>query len=303
MADKNTDKEKDKEKIKKPSIKVEEIEEEVAEETSDEAEKAKPEETLDDKPVKDVDTKPVAPAVSSFSQLDSAPPSPPDKKSSVKESMEEKIDERADENITQEADDKAENKTDTTNEDSQKKEQISSDEVKEWLKEVRPDTTKEIEKSRGPGGKLIFLITIILLLLGAVVGGVLYFQKGVSEPSAPDVSVSPTSIPEETPEVVVDEALDLTETSISVLNGSGIAGEAGKVKDLLSSAGFVNDNIQTGNADSYDYENISMSIKEDLSDNILTEMKNALSEDYEVEVSEDYLQENSTYDVVIIVGK
>ena len=39
--------------------------------------------------------------------------------------------------------------------------------------------------------------------------------------------------------------------SISVLNGSGISGLAGKVADRLKAAGYTN--VSTGNADKFDY--------------------------------------------------
>lgn len=279
MADKKKDQEKVKEQ--KPIMKVEEIEDDIEDNAEEKT-------SLSSSKIEE--TKTTTPAVSSFSQLNSAPPPPPEEKSS--QTLEP-------DNLTK----KSEDQSDTDKDDSEKKEQISSDEVKEWLKEVRPDTTKENEKGRGPGGKIIALIIIVLLILGAVVGGVLFFQKGVSEPITEEANVSSTPTPTTTPEPDVEEEIDLTKVTMSILNGSGIAGEAGKVKDLLSGVGFTDENIETGNADSYNYEGITLSIKENLSEDIVEEIDKALSDDYDVEVSEDKLQEDSTYDVVIIVGK
>lgn len=281
-------KDKEEEK-KKPVIKVEEIEESETESKKDEME-------APEKEASEVKTKVETPAVSSFSQLDtSAPPSPAGEKSKEKET------EPTGDKSKVDAEDKKEETSDTEKAVSDK-EQISSDEVKEWLKDVRPDTTKDNEKGRGLGGKII-LIVIVLALIGAVVGGVMYFQKGVSTPNE---EVAPTQEPvRETPvpTQVPEEEVDLTSISISVLNGSGIAGEAGKVKDLLSAGDFSEDNIETGNADSYDYEGVTISTKENTPETVYNTVETLLSDDYEVTLSEDNLSEDSEYDIEIIVGQ
>jgi hypothetical protein len=289
----------DKDKERKPLIKVEEIEE------GSKDEKIKETETSADDVVETPETKSATPAVSSFSQLDSAPPAPPDSKVSTKDDTSEETvskDEQSEEKPS-ETSEETSKAVEEESENLSKKEQISSDEVKEWLKDVRPDTTKDVEKGRGPGGKLIVFIVLILLVLGTVVGGVLYFQKGVSEPAQQEADTTQAPADTETPVDLEEEELDLTTITVSVLNGSGIAGEAGKVKDLLSEAGFSEDNIQTGNADSYDYQDISVSLKSGLPEKLIESIETSLSSNYEVKISGDDLQENSTYDVVIIVGK
>jgi hypothetical protein len=290
----------DKDKTKKPIIKVEEIEdEEVSEDVKDSpiSESETPKETPTDDST--------APAVSSFSQLDSAPPAPDVTKKSIltDTSPEPDMSEKPEDSVP-ETSPESTVESEKPDEDSAKKEQISSDEVKEWLKDVRPDTTKEVEKGRrGPGGKFVVIAVIILLILGAVVGGVLYFQKGVQK-ETPATEETPTAqVTEPATPTPAEEEIDLTSVTISILNGSGIAGEAGKVKALLSEGGFTASNIQTGNADSYDYEVVSVSVKSGLSEKVYEAISSALSEDYEVELSKDELQESSSFDVVIIVGK
>ena len=299
-----TAKDKDIEKEKKPLIKVEEVEEETTDEMADESEAS------EENVKKDPETKTATPVVSSFSQLDSPPPSPPEEKYSLKDASKkdktsevEEVDEEK--NISEDTEEETEKTPpaeESSAEDKPKKEQISSDEVKEWLKEVRPDTTREVEKGRGPGGKIIALILIILLVLGVIVGGMLYFQKGVSQPQVQEET--PTAIPteSETPTPAEEEEVDLTEIKISILNGSGIVGEAGKVKDFLIENGFSEEKIQTGNADSYDYEDVSISLKAEMSEVVIDAIEESLSI-YEIKISEDELQDNSTFDVVIIVGK
>lgn len=290
----------DKVKTKKPMIKVEEIEDDAVTE-----EVKEPKVTESETPKETPESSSTAPAVSSFSQLDSAPPAPAEEKKSI---LTDTSDKSMVEDIAPEPVSKTESEPtpepEKREEELLDKEKISSDEVKEWLKDVRPDTSKEIEKSRGPGGKIVVIIVLILLVLGAIVGGILYFQKGVSEPVS-EVSETQTSETAEvtTPEPTQEAEVDLSIITFSVLNGSGIAGEAGKVKDLLVEGGFSEDKIQAGNADKYDYQDISLSLKSGLSEKVNEAITASLSDVYDVTVSEDNLQENSTYDVVIIVGK
>lgn len=269
-------------KSNKPRIKVEEVEdtpEEVSEET-------KPTTTEPDNLGTDKTT---PPKVASFSQLDTAPPAPPEDK---------KTSELLPETESMKSEPAAEEKSIPKEE-----EQISSDEVKEWLKEVRPDTTKENEKGRGPGAKTVVIIVVVLLLLGALVGGVLYFQKGVGEEATQPTNTTSETTPSVTPvPTQVEEEVDLKQLSVSVLNGSGKAGEAGKVEDLLVESGFSEDKITTGNADSYDYEETAVSLKVGLSAKVMDAVKISLTDVYALDTSGDELEENSSYDIVIIVG-
>ena len=182
------------------------------------------------------------------------------------------------------------------------KEEVSSSEIKEWLKEVRPDTSKESIKSGGPNTKIIFVIAVILLILGALVGGVLYYRQSLTvatdtqeEEQKPTATPKPTEVPEEN--------VDISTLSVSILNGSGIAGEAKKVKDLLVEAGWTDDKLTTGNADSSKYTETSVSLKKELSNKVFDEVKNALGDSYNVEKSDTQLGEDSSYDLIIILGK
>lgn len=178
---------------------------------------------------------------------------------------------------------------------------ISSEEVKEWLKDVRPDTTKELEKGGRSFFKTLLIILVFLLIGGAIVGGFFYYQRGVSkkasEPEKPtktaptEISKAPTPTPEE---------VDISKFSISVLNGSGVAGEAAKVASLLKQAGFSEP--KTGNAQSYDYTTTIVSLKQDVPNTVFEKLKEVLSDSYSVEKSETPLRDDSTYDITIIVG-
>lgn len=186
----------------------------------------------------------------------------------------------------------------------EKESSMTSDDVKEWLKDVRPDTTKEVEKKGGPSFKVVLILIAVTVLIGALVGGVFYYQKGISgmkekkeEPAMQEVFSTTTPTP--TPE----EKVDLTSYSVSVQNGSGIKGEAAKVKGLLTAKGFAEDKITAGNADSSDYTQTSVSLKESVPDKVFDTIKEALGEGFDVVKSEKPLDKDSKHDLVVIVGK
>jgi hypothetical protein len=186
---------------------------------------------------------------------------------------------------------------------------MSSENVKKWLQDVRPDTTKEVDKKGKPNLKVIITVGVILLLFGILIGGVFYYRSNVGDEaeeatSSPSeeivtnetITESPTSTPTPTPE----EELDLSNYSVNILNGSGIAGEAGRASSLLEELGFSE--LDTGNADSYEYTTTVISLKKEVPDGVYEKIKESLSTDYIVEKSDEALEEDSTYDVVITVG-
>ncbi len=100
-------------------------------------------------------------------------------------------------------------------------------------------------------------------------------------------------------ETTMDKALKKEVIKVSILNGSGIAGEAGKVKALLNDSGFTD--ITTGNAKTYDFTKTIVSTKADADKSLYSEIEKSL-ETYDVEKGED-LSKDSEFDVVVTVGK
>jgi hypothetical protein len=141
-------------------------------------------------------------------------------------------------------------------------------------------------------------------------GGVFYFRQSranknedtsqtspltTAEPTEMDMETEeePTATPEPT------QALEKEDLSIQVLNGSGAPGAAGDGQNYLEELGY--ENISVGNADSYGYEQTEVYIKEELK-GMVEQLVNDLQEEYEVEVQSEYLDEDSDYDIRVIIG-
>lgn len=106
--------------------------------------------------------------------------------------------------------------------------------------------------------------------------------------------VSPTKEPTATP----TPALDRKEIRVKVLNGTGTAGQATEVKDILLKLGYVD--ILTGNADNFNYETTEIQIstdKEGLEDLIVKDL-----EDHVAKPETTKLDDDSAADVVVIFG-
>jgi hypothetical protein len=99
----------------------------------------------------------------------------------------------------------------------------------------------------------------------------------------------------------IDESgLDRSKLSIKVENGSGTEGAAGKMSEILKKLGY--NNPSTGNADNYNYKNVTIKVKSEKAD-FLNLLKKDLSKDYTVKTATSDLPPSSSTDAVIIIGK
>ena len=104
--------------------------------------------------------------------------------------------------------------------------------------------------------------------------------------------LSPTSLPTPTPSFKKEDL------KIKILNGSGTAGKAGEVKDILKNKGYQE--ILTGNADDFDYKQSELQVKKSKSEAITmvqTDLK-----DYVSSFKQTALDEKEAADVLVIVG-
>ena len=168
-----------------------------------------------------------------------------------------------------------------------------------------------IPESGGNGKKLIFVFIIALLIGGGAVAGFFYVAnpyKPTTSPESPaqtatSETTSPTPIATER-ETATSSATqtpaDLSSFKMQILNGSGTAGEAGVVRDLLKTEGFTQ--FEVGNADTYDFTTTEVHLVPTVPNDVFEKIKKSLTA-YGYTVDEkDVLPESSSYHVVIMVG-
>jgi hypothetical protein len=110
-------------------------------------------------------------------------------------------------------------------------------------------------------------------------------------------SPTPTPLPSPTPTPTI--AINKETIRIKVLNGSGTPGKASAVKDILKEKGYQE--ILTGNADNFDYEQTEISVKKE-KNNLVPMIKEDLKK-YTSSFKITPLSEKEVSDVIIIIGK
>lgn len=112
----------------------------------------------------------------------------------------------------------------------------------------------------------------------------------------PQNKPSPTPQPTQTP--IPTPLIKPEEIKVKVLNGSGVAGKAAEVKEILKKIGY--EQIVTGNADNFDYEITEIHVKK-TKEYLLDRIKKDLSE-YTNSFKQDLLDEKENVDLLIIIG-
>lgn len=173
--------------------------------------------------------------------------------------------------------------------------------------------------------KRLILFIIFFLVIIALIAGVFYFvTRDSSETSSEqtedalilpednaieEITEEPTPTEEEeeetptpTKEADEEESADTSNSSgsVTVQNGSGEAGVAGKASTALKEAGFSI--ASTGNADNFDYEGVTIQVKNSKK-SILADLEDALSKDYTISDTSTDLPESTNYDALVIIGK
>lgn len=195
--------------------------------------------------------------------------------------------------------------TEHIGEDVEKSEDVQEDLAKAADKFVQKPSVQDFkpkvsfeQSSRGPSPLLIIIPGV--LILGAILGGVYFYQKSLSgSPSATPTSYDNMATTAPGASASPEATLDLTKYPINVQNGSGIAGVAGSVKDLLTKAGF--EVSAAGNAKTYDYTDTVIQAKSDVPQAFLDKLQTELEGVYSVNKPET-LPDSSKDEVVVIVG-
>lgn len=178
-------------------------------------------------------------------------------------------------------------------EESQPKENVS---VQEEPKKEIPVKPIQETKQKSP----VFWILIPgFLILGGILGGIVFYQKNATLTPKPSATPQASITVSATPSPSASPSAKISEFDIAIYNGSGIAGEAGKVKTLLEDSGFSV--VSTGNAATYDYTKTIIKAKADIDASVIKKLRDTLSENYVV--GEDQtLSSTSTTDIQVVVG-
>lgn len=142
------------------------------------------------------------------------------------------------------------------------------------------------------GGLFIIFLVVLLGAFLTMPGSksILSFQKPLPQ-------VSPNPVPSELP-APSPSPLTKLELKVQVLNGSGVVGQAGKLRDQLASLGF--NLIDTGNSpESSSQTTISFSkrVSQEIQDELLLELKKSLPDLESTPITLD------VYDISIVTGK
>lgn len=136
----------------------------------------------------------------------------------------------------------------------------------------------------------VFIIAIASLI------GMFIYRNVVSKSEKINVvslSPTPTAIPEPT------KTVDLKKYEIKILNGSEVAGEAGRQKDSLQEEGFTVSSV--GNADKSDYTKTIIQAKRTVDKDFLDKLKSVLEVSFNMGDNEE-LPEDSDPDIIVILG-
>lgn len=126
-----------------------------------------------------------------------------------------------------------------------------------------------------------------------------------SETPTPEVSLTeePTNTPKPKPTsdpVDKETGLDRSELNIEVLNGSGEKLVGSKGSEVLKSFGYHI--VSVGNADNFDYENVTIEVKKE-KNQYLTLLKKDLGASYTIGTTSEDLSASVSADARVIIGK
>jgi len=172
------------------------------------------------------------------------------------------------------------------------------------------NSNDETSKPKNKKNTLLAIISVFLFLCAGGMGA--YY--GLSN-KKPKKTLQETSIEsrktdeaikaqESTSQKVPKEENSQTEikdTKLLILNGANIPGEAERVKNILETEGFSD--IETGNAVSFSHEKTEIRLKEGTADIVLETIKRALSNEFNLDVSEKYLEKDAENGVILIIGR
>lgn len=169
------------------------------------------------------------------------------------------------------------------------------------LNDFKEKMNKEEYFSSGASAKKNFMwpILFVFVISIAMLGGVFLYRQNFNKTE--DVNVVSLSLTP-TPTVAVEPTaakVDLSKYEIEVLNGSEVAGEAGRQQANLEKEGFVVSAV--GNAGNSDYTKTIIQAKSNVEPAFLEKLKSFLETSFTLGESEE-LADDADSHVVIILG-
>ncbi|MDP2638505.1 MAG: LytR C-terminal domain-containing protein [Candidatus Levybacteria bacterium] len=169
------------------------------------------------------------------------------------------------------------------------------------LNDFKEKMNKEEYFSSGVSSKKNFMwpILFVFVISLAMLGGIFLYRQ--SSNKAEDVNVVSLSLTP-TPTVAVEPTVvevDLSNYKIEVLNGSEVAGEAGRQQANLEEEGFVVSSV--GNANNSDYKKTIIQAKSDVEPAFLEKLKSFLEASFILGELEE-LSDDADSDVIVILG-
>jgi hypothetical protein len=160
---------------------------------------------------------------------------------------------------------------------------------------------------------ILVIVIIILLFLGY--WAVSSHKSSAPKPTPTPVIATPTVTPTPTPSpsgpptvtptptvnpVDKDSGLDRSQLTVTVQNGSGTAGVAAKAVTVLKNLGY--DVVGSGNADNFNYTNVTIQVKAGKSD-FLALLKKDLGFSYTIGAATSDLPDSFSSDALVIIGQ
>jgi len=142
-------------------------------------------------------------------------------------------------------------------------------------------------------------LIIIIIIVIFIVTGWFYLIKSIVNKKE-EVKTTPTEIQKPTPttESIVDKKI----VKIQILNGTGTPGQASEAVKLLVKAGYVDDNIKTGNAEEFNKTTTTIAFKKSF-EKTVDDIKKTLKEKFEkILIDSTELNKDDEYDIIITTG-
>lgn len=176
----------------------------------------------------------------------------------------------------------------------------------------------EKDDTKGSLSWIIYLLVLVIVVLLGGVAFLLYQNKRISEKKGdaqPEIIVEskdevqkseeikePNENTEEIKETSPEEEIEISEIEVKVLNGSGVAGLAGKIKDFLLTKEYKK--VEAGNYSSEEVEGTTVYYKEEKLKTQAQWLSDMLKgKDIEAEIKLGSSEEELSADMVVILGK